>query len=61
MTKKTITANYKIILIINLMSLESILMVVAPICVFTAGVIILPILVKPRRQSASPKRYVRGL
>ena len=29
------------------MSLESILMVVAPICVFTAGVIILPIIVKP--------------
>jgi len=43
------------------MSLESILMVVAPICVFTAGVIILPILVKPRKQSISPKRYVRGL
>ena len=61
MTKKTITANYKIILIINLMSLESILMVVAPICVFTAGVIILPILVKPRKQSVSNKRYVRGL
>ena len=28
------------------MSLESILMVVAPICLFTVGVIILPILVK---------------
>ena len=60
MTKKIITAickdNKK-----NLMSLESILMVVAPICLFTAGVIILPILVKPRKQSVSPKRYVRGL
>ena len=44
------------------MSLESILMVVAPICVFTVGVIILPILVKPRsKQSLTPKRYVRGL
>ncbi|KGF87036.1 MULTISPECIES: hypothetical protein [Prochlorococcus] len=43
------------------MSLESILMVVAPICVFTVGVIILPILVKPRKQSLPPKRYVRGL
>tara|TARA_B100000424_G_scaffold57047_1_gene41119 strand:+ start:235 stop:366 length:132 start_codon:yes stop_codon:yes gene_type:complete len=43
------------------MSLESILMVVAPICVFTAGVIILPIIVKPRKQSVSGKRYVRGL
>ena len=43
------------------MSLESILMIVAPICVFTAGVIILPILVKPRKQSPSTKRYVRGL
>ena len=60
MPKKIITAictyNYK-----KLMSLESILMVVAPICVFTAGVIILPILVKPRKQSVSSKRYVRGL
>ena len=43
------------------MSLESILMVVAPICLFTAGVIILPILVKPRKQSGLPKRYIRGL
>ena len=43
------------------MSLESILMVVAPICVFTAGVIILPIILKPRKQSTSHKRYVRGL
>jgi len=43
------------------MSLESILMVVAPICVFTVGVIILPILVKPRKQAGVPKRYIRGL
>lgn len=43
------------------MSLESILMVVAPICVFTAGVIVLPILVKPRKQSGLPKKYIRGL
>ena len=43
------------------MSLESIFLVVAPICVFTLGVIVLPILVKPRKQSALPKRYVRGL
>ena len=43
------------------MSLESILMIVAPICVFTAGVIVLPILIKPGKQSASSKRYVRGL
>ena len=43
------------------MSLESILMVVAPICVFTVGVIVLPILVKPRKQSGLPKRYIRGL
>ena len=43
------------------MSLESILMVVAPICVFTVGVIILPILVKPRKQAGMPKRYIRGL
>ena len=43
------------------MSLESILMVVAPILVFTAGVIVLPILVKPRKQSNLPKRYIRGL
>ena len=43
------------------MSLESILMVVAPICVFTVGVIVLPILVNPRKQSGLPKRYIRGL
>ena len=43
------------------MSLESILMVVAPICLFTAGVIILPIIAKPRKESATPKRYVRSL
>ena len=43
------------------MSLESILMVVAPICLFTAGVIVLPILVTPRKQSGLPKRYIRGL
>ena len=43
------------------MSLESILMVVAPIFLFTAGVIALPILVKPRKQSVLPKRYIRGL
>ena len=43
------------------MSLESILMVVAPICVFTVGVIVLPIVVKPRKKSGLPKRYVRGL
>jgi len=43
------------------MSLESILMVVAPIFLFTAGVIVLPILVKPRKQSSLPKRYIRGL
>ena len=51
-------------LLINLkllMSLESILMVVAPICLFTVGVIVLPILVKPRKQSGLPKRYIRGL
>jgi len=36
-------------------------MVVAPICLFTAGVIVLPILVKPRRQTSIPKRYIRGL
>ena len=60
MTKKIIAAICKIIRN-KLMSLESILMVVAPICVFTAGVIILPILVKPRKQSVSSKRYVRGL
>jgi len=43
------------------MSLESILMVVAPICIFTVGVIVLPILVKPRKESSLPKRYIRGL
>jgi hypothetical protein len=43
------------------MSLESILMVVAPICLFTVGVIVLPIIVKPRKQSGLPKKYVRGL
>ena len=43
------------------MSLESILMVVAPICLFTVGVIVLPILVKPRKQSGISKRYIRGL
>ena len=36
-------------------------LVVAPICLFTVGVIILPILVKPRKQSSLPKRYIRGL
>ena len=44
-----------------LMSIESIFMVVAPICLFTVGVIVLPILVKPRKQSGLPKRYIRGL
>ncbi len=43
------------------MSLESILMVVAPICLFTVGVIVLPILVKPRKQAGLPKKYIRGL
>ena len=43
------------------MSLESILMVIAPICLFTVGVIVLPILVKPRKQSSLPKKYIRGL
>ncbi len=43
------------------MSLESIFMVVAPICLFTVGVIVLPILVKPRKQSVLPKKYIRGL
>tara|TARA_A100001388_G_scaffold119535_1_gene88393 strand:- start:333 stop:464 length:132 start_codon:yes stop_codon:yes gene_type:complete len=43
------------------MSLESILMVVAPIFLFTTGVIILPILVKPRKQAGVPKKYIRGL
>jgi hypothetical protein len=43
------------------MSLESIFMVVAPICLFTVGVIVLPILVKPRKQTSLTKRYIRGL
>ena len=43
------------------MSLESIFMVVAPICLFTVGVIVLPILVKPRKQSSLTRRYIRGL
>jgi len=43
------------------MSLESILMVVATICLFIVGVIVLPILVKPRKLSGLPKRYIRGL
>ena len=43
------------------MSLESILMVVAPICIFTVGVIVLPILVKPRKQTNVTKKYIRGL
>ena len=42
------------------MSLESIFMVVAPICLFTVGVIALPIIVKPRKEGL-PKRYIRGL
>jgi len=60
MTFEKNPAIYKIIRN-YLMSLESILMVVAPICVFTVGVIILPILVKPRKQSGLPKKYIRGL
>ena len=60
MTLKTNTAIYKTNQIC-LMSLESILMVVAPICLFTAGVIVLPILVKPRKQNSLTKRYIRGL
>ena len=43
------------------MSLESIMMVVAPISLFTVGVIVLPILVKPRKRSGLQKRYIRGL
>ena len=43
------------------MSLESIFMVIAPICIFTVGVIALPILVKPRKQTGLSKRYIRGL
>ena len=42
------------------MSLESLLMVVAPICLFTVGVLVLPILVKPRKQQGHTKRYIRG-
>ena len=60
MTLKTNTAIYKKNQNL-IMSLESILMVVAPICLFTVGVIVLPILVKPRKQTGLPKRYVRGL
>ena len=60
MTFKKNPAIYK--LIQNyFMSLESILMVVAPICLFTVGVIVLPILVKPRKQTGLPKKYIRGL
>jgi len=60
MTLKKSSAIY--LLNINYsMSLESILMVVAPICLFTVGVIALPILVKPRKQTGLPKRYIRGL
>ena len=43
------------------MTLESILMVVAPICVFSVGVIVLPVLVKPRKPTGGTKRYIRGL
>ena len=43
------------------MTLESILMVVAPICLFTVGVVVIPILAKPRKQSGLQKRYIRGL
>ena len=43
------------------MSLESIFMVIAPICVFTVGVIVLPILVKPRKKYVLPKKYIRSL
>ena len=43
------------------MSLESILMVIAPLCLFTVGVVVLPILVKPRKQTNLTKRYIRGL
>ena len=60
MTLKKIPAIYKEIQN-YLMSLESILMVIAPICLFTVGVIVLPILVKPRKQSGLSKRYIRGL
>ena len=60
MTLKKNSASYKL----NhnyFMSLESIFMVIAPICLFTVGVIVLPILVKPRKQRVLPKRYIRGL
>ena len=60
MTIKKNSASYKL----NntyFMSLESIFMVIAPICLFTVGVIVLPILVKPRKQTGLPKRYIRGL
>ena len=60
MTLKKNFASYKL----NnnyFMSLESIFMVIAPICLFTVGVIVLPILVKPRKQTVPPKRYIRGL
>tara|TARA_A100001035_G_scaffold121833_1_gene95714 strand:- start:14 stop:196 length:183 start_codon:yes stop_codon:yes gene_type:complete len=60
MTLKKIPAIYKEIQN-YLMSLESILMVIAPICLFTVGVIVLPILVKPRKQTGQTKRYIRGL
>ena len=43
------------------MSLESIFMVIATICLFTVGVIALPILVKPRKQTGLTKKYIRGL
>ena len=36
-------------------------MVIAPICLFTVGVIALPILVKPRKQTGLTKKYIRGL
>ena len=61
MTLKVLPAIYYKMYFNYFMSLESILMVVAPICLFTVGVIILPILVKPRKQSTLPKRYIRGL
>ena len=58
MTSEFLLPNkFKIIL----MTLDSIFMVVAPICLFTVGVIVLPILVKPRKQSGLPKKYIRGL
>ena len=60
MTLTRMTAKYLFNQRNYFMSLESILMVVAPICVFTVGVIVLPILVKPRKQSGLTKRYVRG-